>query len=103
MTPGYNDTVVRDGNPPVSREEGEYYKNRWIDAITLNPDWISITSWNEWHEGTEIEPSQENGDLALQQTKQYIQEFKSGDYDQLKPNKTLLAVGVHGGFIILFY
>jgi hypothetical protein len=85
VAPGYDDTVVRDGNAPFDRENGEYYKARWNDAISLKPDWISITSWNEWHEGTEIEPSVEHGDLALVQTKQFIQEFKSGKFSELSP------------------
>jgi hypothetical protein len=84
--PAYNDTLVRSGNAPYGRENGKYYENRWNDALSLNPDWISIVSWNEWHEGSEIEPSLENGDLALNQTQQFIQEFKSGNYSTLNPN-----------------
>ncbi len=38
---------------------GTYYRVRWEDALEHYPDWIVITSWNEWAEGTEIEPSQE--------------------------------------------
>jgi len=86
VAPAYNDTVVRDGNIPVGRDGGQFYKNRWNDALSLQPDWISITSWNEWHEGTEIEPSKEDGNLALQQTQQFINEFKSGSYSQLSPS-----------------
>ena len=26
-------------------------------AAELNPDYIAITSFNEWHEGTQIEPA----------------------------------------------
>lgn len=84
--PGYDDTRVREGNAPFEREDGAYYKARWEEAISMNPDWITITSWNEWHEGTEIEPSIEHGDKALQQTKDYIVEFKSGNYELLSIN-----------------
>lgn len=34
-----------------------YYRVRWEDALEQFPDWIVVTSWNEWVEGTEIEPS----------------------------------------------
>ncbi|MHA1451671.1 MAG: hypothetical protein ACTSRD_02280 [Promethearchaeota archaeon] len=86
VAPAYNDTVVRDGNAPFGREGGNFYEDRWNDALSLHPDWISITSWNEWHEGTEIEPSKEDGNVALQQTQQFVSEFKSGVYNQLNPS-----------------
>ncbi len=92
VTPAYDDTVVRDGNPPIGRDGGQTYTKRWNDALGLHPDWISITSWNEWHEGTEIEPSIENGDLALNQTRQFIHEFKSGSYDQLAPSSQVMTI-----------
>ena len=110
VAPGYNDTVVRGGNDPFSRENGKFYHDRWCDAISLNPDWISITSWNEWHEGTEIEPSIEHGDLALNQTKQFIQEFKSGNFTTLSPTYSfyqiaiqdhLISIGIGSGVLIV--
>lgn len=84
--PGYDDRHVREGNIPMERQKGDYYKARWEDAISMNSDWIGIISWNEWHEGTEIEPSVEDGDKALKQTKDYIEEFKSGNFESLSPN-----------------
>lgn len=30
----------------------------WTSALTAQPDLISITSFNEWGEGTQIEPAQ---------------------------------------------
>ncbi len=36
---------------------GTYYRVRWEDALEHRPDWVVITSWNEWAEGTELEPS----------------------------------------------
>ncbi|MFN3422855.1 MAG: hypothetical protein ACK40X_14170 [Armatimonadota bacterium] len=48
----------------------------WEAAIEANPDWVLITSWNEWHEGSEIEPSVENGDRELKTTAKYALRFK---------------------------
>jgi hypothetical protein len=35
-----------------------------------------ITSWNEWHEGSEIEPSVEHGDRELRTTAEFAPKFK---------------------------
>jgi glycoprotein endo-alpha-1,2-mannosidase len=57
--PGYIDTRIRPWNDKNtrSRENGIYYEKMFRSASKLNPDYISITSFNEWHEGTQIEPA----------------------------------------------
>lgn len=57
--PGYIDTRIRPWNEKntKSRDMGRYYEKMYEDAVNTNPDFISITSFNEWHEGTQIEPS----------------------------------------------
>ncbi|KAK8792858.1 hypothetical protein WA158_005022 [Blastocystis sp. Blastoise] len=39
------------------RNDGAYYTQAWEEALRHNPGIISITSFNEWHEGTQIEPA----------------------------------------------
>ena len=29
----------------------------WEEALKIHPEYISVTSFNEWHEGTQIEPA----------------------------------------------
>ena len=77
VIPGYDDTKIRTPGIEVSRAEGELYQNLWEEALRVNPDWVLITSWNEWHEGTEIEPSIEHGDEYLELTREYSQVFSS--------------------------
>ncbi len=57
--PGYIDTRIRPWNEKNTRnrEEGQYYEKMFVSAIHANPDFIGITSFNEWHEGTQIEPA----------------------------------------------
>ena len=57
--PGYIDTRIRPWNEKntKSRDMGRYYEKMYADAVQTNPDFVSITSFNEWHEGTQIEPS----------------------------------------------
>ena len=55
--PGYVDERVRPWNARNTkrREMGGYYEQSFRAAIDVKPDIISITSFNEWHEGTQIE------------------------------------------------
>jgi glycoprotein endo-alpha-1,2-mannosidase len=58
--PGYSDNRIRPWNihNTKSRENGQYYDDFFQSAIDANVKWIGITSYNEWHEGTQIEPAQ---------------------------------------------
>ncbi len=77
VIPGYDDRKV--GRPPprpvTDRWGGETYRVLWQEAIAAAPNWVLITSWNEWHEGSEIEPSVQYGSLYLDETKTYARQF----------------------------
>jgi hypothetical protein len=78
IIPGYDDSVQPSRKPPrpiTERFEGKTYETLWQEAIAAHPDWLLITSWNEWHEGSEIEPSVELGDRVLKTTREYAQKF----------------------------
>ncbi len=57
--PGYIDTRIRPWNAQNTkgREKGRYYEDMFHAAAATWPDFIGITSFNEWHEGTQIEPA----------------------------------------------
>jgi len=57
--PGYVDTRVRPWNNKNTRDRrnGLYYETAWRTALSTSAKIISITSFNEWHEGTQIEPA----------------------------------------------
>jgi len=38
-----------------NREAGAYYDRSWGAALAVAPELVGITSFNEWHEGTQIE------------------------------------------------
>jgi molybdenum cofactor synthesis domain-containing protein len=57
--PGYIDLRIRPWNNVNTRDRqnGAYYDREFAAAIAVRPQIISITSFNEWHEGTQIEPA----------------------------------------------
>ena len=57
--PGYSDSRIRPWNIEnyKNRDGGKYYDKMFEAAITSSTDIIGITSFNEWHEGTQIEPA----------------------------------------------
>ncbi|XP_012563925.2 glycoprotein endo-alpha-1,2-mannosidase [Hydra vulgaris] len=89
--PGYIDTRVRPWNAENTRKrlKGKYYIDSWNAALNVKPDLISITSFNEWHEGTQIEKaipkettnfkyldySPSPPDFYLSLTNKYVQTF----------------------------
>ena len=91
--PGYVDTRVRPWNVQATkaRTGNGYYDNEWKSAIAANARWIGITSFNEWHEGTQIEPAsqgkrdgvqgfsyeeyKDGPDMYLDATRKWVQKF----------------------------
>jgi glycoprotein endo-alpha-1,2-mannosidase len=57
--PGYDDTKIRPWNKHTRRDRvgGRYYEEMWSSAIGAGAAVVSITSYNEWGEGTQIEPA----------------------------------------------
>ncbi len=58
------------------RSDGAFYRATYNAAIASSPDWIWINSFNEWVEGSYIEPSEKYGDQAMQLTREFARQFK---------------------------
>ena len=81
LSPGYDDRKVPLGGERkspllVEREEGRLYTALWDQAVKDDPDWVLINSFNQWHAGTEIEPSAELGEQYLTLTRENASRFK---------------------------
>ena len=77
--PGYDDSRLRPGGSlVVPRNDGAFYRATFQGAIDSSPDWaILITSWNEWLEGSQIEPAASYGNHYLDLTREYSTQFKN--------------------------
>ncbi|HEU0303243.1 MAG TPA: hypothetical protein VFR32_01550 [Gaiellaceae bacterium] len=53
--PGYNAGRATSDHRVRVRRAGKTYDDMWRAAIAAQPERVTITSYNEWHEGTQIE------------------------------------------------
>jgi hypothetical protein len=59
----------------IPRADGRFYREYWaLSEEFLDPQCpvMLLTSFNEWHEGTEIEPSREFGESYLTLTDELV-------------------------------
>jgi hypothetical protein len=59
--PGYDARRATPDERVRSRRHGRTYDHMWASALRAGADVVTITSYNEWHEGTQIEPARNAG------------------------------------------
>ena len=71
------------GNRLISRQNGKVYDNTWDFIHNYNGElpmrYVVLETWNDWNEGTEIEPSVEHGYQYLVQTIKNVNQLKGSD------------------------
>jgi hypothetical protein len=76
VMPGYDDTPLRGtGRVTINRRRGDFQRECFAVAAPFVDDdqpMLLITSFNEWHEGTELEPSEEYGEKYLDLTRNLV-------------------------------
>jgi hypothetical protein len=69
------------GSAPFARDraDGAYYARTWEAVLGTQPDFVVLHSFNEWVEGSYIEPSVGFGDLYVRLTAEWVARFKGGE------------------------
>jgi len=83
-SPGYDDTILEDPSREknrlryIDREDGLVFKKMLDFALDLqpSPDILKISTFNEFHENTNIEPTVQIGDKYMQILHESIQNFR---------------------------
>jgi hypothetical protein len=85
VTPGYDDTKLtsRETHFEIDRLGGRTYDEQWAAAIDSGADWVVVTSWNEWWENTQIEPSVRYGTTFLDRTRVWSRVLKRRALSQI--------------------
>jgi hypothetical protein len=77
VSPGYDDSRLdRPSSSVVDRANGSLYDARWRAAMAAQPDWMLVTSWNEFWENTHIEPSRLHGRRYANRTRTLSELFR---------------------------
>lgn len=103
VSPGFNINRTFHAQSDIYRPRrfGRTYDDWWEKVVAADADYVAIVSFNEWHEGTEIEPAvrwifpplgylsfegayRKNGEAAeqsyLRRTARWIQLFQTGSW-----------------------
>lgn len=92
VMPGYDDTRTdRADRFARDRRNGDFYRETWNAALATRPDMVVITSFNEWVEGSMIEPSVSYGNLYLDLTREFAAQFKSSAPPSMEDKMALAA------------
>ncbi len=81
--PGFRDIFRADNRKDqhkeiVEREGGDTYRRTLRLALSqCHVQYVQIATWNDWEEGTQIEPSVEFGDRELRATRELLNQFGS--------------------------
>ncbi|HYP40880.1 MAG TPA: hypothetical protein VEX13_11015 [Chloroflexia bacterium] len=82
--PGWDNSKLKvDGKPNpnpkvVDRHSGVKYDTSWCAAVGSSPDWVIINSFNDWYQGTQIEPSPSDCGRYLAITTKWSSQYKDG-------------------------
>lgn len=79
VMPGFNDSPVNGwggGARIAPRYNLLRYQTAWENMRKYDVDFVQIVTWNDWNEGSQIEPCDKYGYAYIQETKKQIDKYK---------------------------
>ena len=67
---------------PATIEGVNVYNWTWEQVMKNKADYVLVATWNEFFEGSAIEPTKEYGSFYLEATKQWVEKFKTSGLAQ---------------------
>src|SRR6185503_14745359 len=86
VSPGFDSSGVSSWGQDhkiIPREDGKYYTQQWERAIAASADLVQIITWNDFQEGSVIEPTFEFGNLYLDLTEKMVGQYNGRKVDLL--------------------
>ncbi|MFO1063027.1 MAG: glycoside hydrolase family 71/99-like protein [Pirellulales bacterium] len=84
--PGFHDYYAEAGLHSsygrIDDERGKLFSRLLAEALSQKCSYVQIATWNDWGEGTEIEPSRETGTRDLQELRRQIKRTGQADSTQ---------------------
>jgi len=77
--PGFDNRRACGGRVYIPRRRGRTAEDLLGPILALRPQWLLASTFNEWHEGTEFEPSLQFGDFYLRILGLISRQFKENE------------------------
>ncbi len=92
----YGEARVSASYPIIADEKGRTFERTLRRGIKSGAPWVQLATWNDWGEGTQIEPSREFGFRDLETTQKLRRELIDARFafktDDLRLPRRLLAL-----------
>lgn len=69
----------------------ENLRTTWQGAISGDADWVQLTTWNDYSEGTAFAPSVMHGWTFLNLSHIYLTKWKTGDFSNVEQDELYLT------------
>ncbi len=69
----------------------ENLRTSWGNTISAGADWVQLTTWNDYSEGTQFAPSARHGSAYLDISGYYLSRFKTGSWPAISRDVVYLT------------